>query len=138
MIKKHRTAFHAKEWAIDLYEAATIEEIQQVEKELQIVLPKAYKEFLSVSNGMHGNLAQLYSTDGLIEMNKTYEVQRYAPGYVSVGNDNGGYHLLMRAVEDAVNFQLVSDGYCVPTENDITDNFLSWLDSDEGDPWRNE
>ncbi|MGN4125504.1 SMI1/KNR4 family protein [Lysinibacillus sphaericus] len=137
MAKKCRTAFHSKEWVIDLYEPATVEEIHQVEKELQIVLPKVYKELLSVSNGVLGNLAHLYSTDELIEMNKTYEVQSYAPGYVSVGNDNGGYHLLMRAEEDAVHFQLVSDGYGVPTENDITDNFLSWLNSDEGDPWRN-
>jgi len=138
MARKHRTAFQFKEWVIDLYEPATVEEIQQVEKELQIVLPKVYKGLLSVSNGVHGNLVQLYSTDGLIEMNKTYEVQNYAPGYVSVGSDNGGYHLLMRAVEEAVNFQLVSDGYGVPTENDITDNFLLWLNSDAGDPWRNE
>lgn len=138
MASKHRTAFQFKKWAIDLYEPATVDEIQQVEKELQIVLPKVYKELLGASNGVYGNLVQLYSTDGLIEMNKTYEVQNYAPGYVSIGNDNGGYHLLMRAVEEAVNFQLVSDGYGVPTENDITDNFLSWLNSDAGDPWRNE
>ncbi|WP_052344399.1 SMI1/KNR4 family protein [Bacillus ndiopicus] len=128
----------SKEWIMELYEPATVEEIQHAEKELQIVLPKVYIELLHVSNGVLGNLAKLYSTDELVEMNKTYEVQSYAPGYVSVGNDNGGYHLLMKAEEGAINFQLVSDGYGVPAETDVTDKFLAWLDSDEGDPWRNE
>ncbi|WP_107841565.1 SMI1/KNR4 family protein [Metasolibacillus meyeri] len=123
---------------MELYDPATVGEIQQVEQELQIVLPKVYRELLCVSNGVLGNLATLYSTEDLVEMNKTYEVQIFAPGYVSVGNDNGGYHLLMKAEQEAVHFQLVSDGYGVPNENDVTDYFLSWLNSDEGNPWRNE
>ncbi|MEC1180143.1 SMI1/KNR4 family protein [Metasolibacillus meyeri] len=133
-----RTELYSKAWVMELYEPATVGEIQQVEQELQIVLPKVYRELLCVSNGVLGNLATLYSTEDLVEMNKTYEVQIFAPGYVSVGNDNGGYHLLMKAEQEAVHFQLVSDGYGVPNENDVTDYFLSWLNSDEGNPWRNE
>lgn len=133
-----RADFQCREWVLELYEPATTEDIQQVEQELQIVLPSVYKEFLCVSNGMLGNLATLYSTEGLIEMNKTYEVQDYAPGYVSIGNDNGGYHLLMKAEQGAANFQLVSDSYGVPEASDITDHFLSWLNSDQGNPWQNE
>ncbi|WPK13637.1 SMI1/KNR4 family protein [Lysinibacillus louembei] len=133
-----RDVLYSKKWIMEWYKPATVEEIQQVEKELQIVLPKVYKELLFLSNGVLGNLVKLYTTGELIEMNKTYEVQAYAPGYVSIGNDHGGYHLLMKAEEDVVHFQLVSDGYGIPVESDVTDHFLSWLNSDEGDPWRNE
>ncbi|QPR67877.1 SMI1/KNR4 family protein [Lysinibacillus macroides] len=138
MAKEHDAKFCCKEWVIELYAPATVEDIQKVERKLQRVLPKVYKEFLYISNGMLGNLAKVYSTDELIEMNKAYEVQGYAANFISIGNDHGGYQLLMEATAEAVHFQLVSDGYGVPSENDVTDNFLLWLNSNEGNPWRNE
>ncbi|WP_313527638.1 SMI1/KNR4 family protein [Anaerotignum sp.] len=120
------------------YPPATFEGILRVENELDVIIPDIYKNFLFTTNGAEANLFTLYDIDGLIEMNITYEVQEYAPGYISIGNDGGGYHLLMKAEKSAKEFILVSDGYGVPSEDDCKDVFDDWLFSQDGNPWRNE
>lgn len=125
-------------WLINTYSAATAEKIKKVEEILYLTLPEVYKNFLYLTNGAEGNFVSLYDTESLIEMNQAYEVQEYAPGYVSIGNNNGGYHLLMKAETNATKFQLVSDGYGVPSPEDCTDDFLDWLHSKDGNPHRND
>ena len=125
-------------WFVQTYSPATIEEVAKIEAELSLSLPDVYKYFLARSNGASANLAALYDTDSLIEMNCAYEVQEYAPGYVAIGNDNGGYHLLMKAEPSATEFRLVNDGDGVPSTTDCVDDFESWLHSADGNPHRNE
>lgn len=126
------------DWIYKKEDPATEEEILLVEKELDVTLPDVYKELLLRSNGIYGDMATIYSIQELLEINQTYEVQTYSPGYLSIGSDNGGYHLLMKAEVESEYFQLVDDSYGVPSEDDVKDNFMSWLYSEEGDPWRNE
>ena len=120
------------------YAPATLDEIAEVETALSLVIPEVYKDFLLATDGAECNLASLYGAASLIEMNRAYEVQQYAPGYLSIGNDGGGYHLLMQANASAKAFRLVSDGVGVPADNNCKDIFDEWLVSDEGNPWRNE
>lgn len=127
-----------KGWVLETYPAATPDRILRVEEKLSLVLPEVYKEFLLVSNGLVGNHFSLYGTGLLVETNTAYEVQAYAPGYISVGNDGGGYHLLMKAERDAVDFRLVSSGYGVPSENDCVGKFSELMASEEGNPWGDE
>lgn len=123
---------------IEIYPPALPGEIDEAEKSLHLVIPNIYKRFLLATNGALGNLASLYGAGQLVEKNKTYQVQEYAPGYVSIGNDHGGCQFLMRAQKEETEFRLVGDGSGVVTENDCKDDFVSWLTSDSGDPWRNK
>ena len=121
---------------METYAPATLDDVTGVEKELNLVIPNIYKRFLVATNGATTDLAVLYGVESLVEMNRTYEVQEYAPGYISVGNDNGDYHLMMKAEDTAQNFQLVEYGHGVPQEKDCTDEFEDWLVNGNGDPWR--
>jgi len=123
---------------IETYPPATLDDISKVETELSLVIPEVYKIFLLAANGAISNLATLYDTESLLEMNKTYEVQEYAPGYISIGNDGGGYQLLMQAEQFSKEFRLVSDSVGITSDNDCKDIFDEWLISDDGNPWRNE
>lgn len=124
-------------WIEEVYPPATSDEIEMVEKTLSLTIPNVYKALLKASNGISSNLVQLYDTVSLIEMNQIYEVQEYAPGYISIGNDCCGNRLLMIAQKDATQFQLVDDVVGVPSDEDCFNEFTSWLFSEEGDPQQN-
>ncbi len=81
---------------------ATKEEIENVEKHISGVLPKIYKEFRRQENGMDLNLCVLYDTHSIVERYECNEFADYAPGYISIGNDNGHRELIMKAEKGAV------------------------------------
>ena len=74
---------------------ATKEEIENVEKHINGVLPKIYKEFLRQANGMVLDLCVLYDTHRIVESYECNEFADYAPGYISIGNDNGDRELII-------------------------------------------
>ena len=57
-------------------------------------LPADFLEFLGSSNGGEGFLGEAYvviwSVEDIVELNKLYEVERYAPGLLLFGSDGGG------------------------------------------------
>lgn len=81
---------------------ATKEEIENVEKHINGVLPKIYKEFLRQANGMVLDLCVLYDTHRIVESYECNEFADYAPGYISIGNDNGDRELIIKAEKGAV------------------------------------
>lgn len=123
---------------IKAYPPASPDDIAKAEKRLSLVIPDAYKGFLQAANGAVLNFSALYGTESLVEMNRAYEVQRYAPGYIAIGNDGGGYHILMKAGKPAKEFRMVSDSSGVPSGEDCIDIFEDWLFSETGNPWRNK
>ena len=122
----------------ETYPSATCDDISKVEAELSLVIPEVYKYFLLETNGAVCALATLYDTESLIEMNRTYEVQEYASGYIAIGNDGGGYQLLMVAEKSSEEFRLVSDSVGMPSDSDCKDIFDDWLIHSDGNPWRNK
>ena len=80
----------------------TKEEIDFVENHINGELPKVYKEFLRYANGMVMNLCVLYDTKSIIENYECNEFAEYAPGYISIGNDNGDRELIIKAEKGAV------------------------------------
>ena len=78
------------------------EEIDFAEKRINGELPKVYKEFLRYANGMVMNLCVLYDTKSIIENYECNEFAEYAPGYISIGNDNGDRELIINAEKGAV------------------------------------
>ena len=75
----------------------TKEEIDFAEKRINGELPKVYKEFLRYANGMVMNLCVLYDTQSIVESYECNEFAEYAPGYISIGNDNGDRELIIKA-----------------------------------------
>lgn len=110
---------------------ANLQEIVDVEKKLELTIPNIYKEFLLEMNGAEISDAVLYSTDDLVEMNILNEVREYAPGFISIGSDNGDYELIMKATKDEIVFRLVDAGSMVPDDeyDTIYPSFKDWINS---------
>lgn len=113
---------HVNEPASDIH-------IKEAESQLNMVLPRAYKELLKQTNGFSiGGEVLLYGTEDMVERNKTWEVQQYASGYVAIGDDGGGRVLLMRLAEEEKKVWIVDAGVMDPQHAELlTDNFLKWV-----------
>ena len=48
------------------------------------------------------NLCVLYDTQRIVESYECNEFAEYAPGYISIGNDNGDWELIIKAEKGAV------------------------------------
>lgn len=72
----------------------------------------------------------VYSADSRVERNDTYEVERYAPGFVLIGDDGGGRGFLVRA-DDPDSPVFSSDlGDLDPANFDVESPDLpSWISS---------
>ena len=76
-------------------------ELLQLEQSLATRLPTALREFLKLSDGLSlGGGLLIYGSADLKERNDTWEVNEYAPGYLAIGDDGGGYVFLMRLKDD--------------------------------------
>ncbi len=76
--------------------AASDIEIQAVENRMNVTLPNVYKGLLRCANGFSiGSGLLIYGTEHIAERNEVWEVNEYAMGYVSIGDDGGGNVFLM-------------------------------------------
>jgi hypothetical protein len=80
---------------LDLREPATEHAILGFEKAVGKKLPGEYRDFLKISNGAEGFVGKvayviLWGVHELPPMNKAYEVEDYAPGFLIFGSDGGG------------------------------------------------
>ncbi|MCY7673778.1 SMI1/KNR4 family protein [Bacillus safensis] len=103
--------------------------IKEAESQLNMVLPRAYKELLKQTNGCSiGGEVLLYGTEDMVERNKTWEVQQYASGYVAIGDDGGGQVFLMRLAEEEKKVWIVDAGVMNPQHAELrAENFLKWV-----------
>lgn len=76
--------------------AASDIKIQEIESLMNGKLPNVYKDLLRYINGFSiGGGLVIYGTDDIVERNKTWEINEYASGYISIGDDGGGNIFLM-------------------------------------------
>ena len=76
---------------------ASEDEIKKIEKSLKLEIPDVYRQFLLRTNGMVYNLCVLYGTDDIVDAYVNNQLAEYAPGYLSIGNDNGDRELIIKA-----------------------------------------
>lgn len=107
----------------------TKEEIDFAEKRINGELPKAYKEFLRYANGMVMNLCVLYDTQRIVESCECNEFAEYAPGYISIGNDNGDRELIIKAEKGAVLCGFLDAAEIGSSEPEEWFNFKSWVEN---------
>lgn len=73
--------------------------IQAMLAATDVRLPSEYADYLRTTNGGEGDLAaepgwfQMWSAENVVELNKSYEVQKFLPGFFGIGS-NGGDELL--------------------------------------------
>lgn len=109
---------------------AGAEEINFVESELGLDLPKVYRVFLSTANGfINDEGIGLYGTADLVERNQTLEVKEYANGYVAIGDDSGDKVFLMKSEHGAKEVIAVDCGYMNPEDGPemIAADFEQWI-----------
>lgn len=107
----------------------TKEEIDFAENHINGELPKVYKEFLRYANGMVMNLCVLYDTKSIIENYECNEFAEYAPGYISIGNDNGDRELIIKAEKGAVLCGFLDAAEIGSSEPEEWFNFKSWVEN---------
>jgi len=76
-------------------EPATAAEMESFRNTCPVDLPKDYLEFVEYSNGAagsfpNGNHIILWRIERLVERNRAYEVEDYAPGIFVFGSSGGG------------------------------------------------
>ena len=76
---------------------ASEEEIKKIEKQLGLEIPEVYRRFLLKANGMVFDLCVVYGTEDVVEAYINNQLSEYAPGYLSIGNDNGDRELVIKA-----------------------------------------
>ena len=63
--------------------------------------PAIDEEFLKITNGAVLNEYVFYSTKEMIEMYKCHDFSNNMPEYISIGNNNGDWELVIKATKDA-------------------------------------
>lgn len=115
---------------ISVRQPCTDHEIAQVELKLRKTFPKEYAMFLKQSDGFDSNMVRLYSISEIEERNATYEVDKYCPDFINIGDDGGGSAIMLKNsffLDSKV--YLVGHGVMTPEYMEIIGNdFASWLE----------
>lgn len=106
--------------------------IAEIEKRLNIIIPKVYKNFLAKNTGLFYNGVMclddgvLYDIDIIEERYTTLEFDKYAPEYIPIGNDNGDYELVMKSGSRVTRFGMLEQGSIGILNPEYLQNFNQW------------
>ena len=82
--------------AYQLAPPATADAIAAAEQAAPIPFPAAYKNLLSISNGLYSDSClALHPVEYLMQRNHDYEVHLCLPDYYMIGDDSGGQAILI-------------------------------------------
>lgn len=79
----------------ELNEPASISVIQEIMKENSFIIPDSYVEFLLISNGLYAENFVLLEVEEIFQRNQDYEINICLPGYIMIGDNNGGAAILV-------------------------------------------
>src|SRR4051794_12977758 len=114
--------------AIALSPPASAEAVASASRLLPAPLPEDYAALLAQADGVVADAFVLYSCGELPERNATFEVGTYAPGFVAVGDDNGGRAIVMRGGSGRSPVFLVGQGTMLPAcMIQIAGSLSEWL-----------
>jgi SMI1 / KNR4 family (SUKH-1) len=106
--------------------------IHDIEKALGVQLPGAYRNFLLqehlTADRAVSDLLLLYGTGSLPERNTTYEVQKYLPDYISIGDDSGGQAICLHC--NGNDHTVYITGYGALDTGSmavLSDHFTTWI-----------
>ena len=96
----------------DLNEHLPKDEIEKIITTLNAVLPVDYVQFIKQYNGGEGEVGSsylvLWEFDEIVEANKDYSTDEFAPGYLIFGSDGGATaYAFERSSGDIVEFDFI-------------------------------
>lgn len=101
--------------------------IDNLETRLGRGIPDQYRDLLQAADGfILNNGLHIYSSDYIVERNETFEVNKYAPGYLAIGDDSGGRSILIRFEGGGV--YLVDQGSMHPDDmKKVAESLAEWI-----------
>ncbi|MBD8576577.1 SMI1/KNR4 family protein [Pseudomonas syringae] len=95
-------------------------------------LAPALRTHLIQANGAScGEYVCFYAPAELLERNKTYEVQSYCPGWLTIGDDGGGRAVMVSPGLEPATVFLVDHGSMAREEfHAVADELRVWIDQD--------
>lgn len=115
--------------AVKAVERIRKKEIAFAESRISGKIPEVYKQFLRKTDGMIFNQCVLYDAKSIVEMYEINEFAKYAPNYISIGNDSGGRELVMKAETEACMCGFLDAGAIGTAEPDEWFEFVPWLEN---------
>jgi hypothetical protein len=80
----------------ELRDPPTQEALAKVELALGAPLPDQLRSLYGQTNGICGDwTVTIFEVEAIVERNETYEVPRYLPDFIYIGNDNGNRGLFI-------------------------------------------
>ena len=103
--------------------------IQSIENEMNVKLPKGYRELLEYTDGFSTDSGLvIYGTDDIVERNTTLEVEEYAKGYLAIGDDSGDIVFIVAIDDSNEALWAVGCGDMNPINaKKVANNFSTWL-----------
>lgn len=105
----------------------------EIEKILKwIDLPQCYIKLIKKVNGFIDKKGiKIYSINEIKERNETFEVDKYLPGYVAIGDDSGENLLIMSACSSAKKVYISDCGSLFLDEREdlVTYDFEEWIEN---------
>jgi len=107
-----------------------MDDLRKFEQGLRYELPQMMRDVWLSGNGFQlRNGVTIYSTEEFIERNDTFEVQKYAPGFIAVGDDSGGRAIMVPLRTSGI--FLVDHGSMDPDDmEEIGSSIIDWIDRD--------
>lgn len=106
---------------------------EEIDKALKgIDLPQCYLKLIKKVNGFIDEKGiKIYSANEIKERNQTFEVDKYLPGYVAIGDDSGGNLLIMKACSSAKKVYISDSGSLILDESEdvLTCDFEEWIEN---------
>lgn len=118
---------------------AEISDIDGLQAQLGVVLPESYVEFLRAHDGGEGfigdNYIVFWKAEELVQFNREYEAETYAPGIFLFASNGGGEGYGFDTLDAAkpivqIPFIGMNRQYCIPVANDLPDLFARLVEQD--------
>ena len=109
--------------------ALDAEAIRRVENDLGFELPAPYKRIFGIADGFAlDDGLTVYCSEDVVERNKTFEVQKYSPGFVAIGDDGGGRLVMLSVSSPETKVFVVDQGSLSPEYFEIVaESFDGWI-----------
>ncbi|MCJ8207431.1 SMI1/KNR4 family protein [Pseudomonas sp. RGM2987] len=103
------------------------DQLAELQIKFNVSFPSDYVSLLKWRNGFSlNNGLFIYSSDELVERNAAFEVDRYASGYLAIGDDSGGRSIMIPLIGEGV--YVVDQGSMDPDDFEkISTSLANWV-----------
>lgn len=115
--------------------------IESVESHFKEKFPDDYifylENYLEFEDFVNVEYVKLWSLENLIEINESYEIQKYIPNVIAIGSNGGGEFIGIEFMERQINRVILTPTILDEESNiEIGNNFSDFLERlDQGKAW---